>query len=160
VIDEMQDLDADLLGALLTVQHAAGQRGWPFYIGGGCLPSVPGRLSESRSYAERLFHYRMVGKLNPDAAAEALTLPITRLGAALEGQALTTCWTQPAGTPISSRPTAAPVGDSLRQRDHRRRRTARRGTRNSRPGPRVLRRTLATGDTSRTKLSAGDEPGR
>lgn len=90
VIDEMQDLEAELLGALLTVQHAAGQRGWPFYIVGGGLPSLPGRLSESRSYAERLFHYRMIGKLAPDAAAEALTVPISRLGAVLDGQALDT----------------------------------------------------------------------
>jgi hypothetical protein len=50
VVDEMQDLDPDLLGSLLTVQHAAGQRGWPFFIVGGGLPSLPGRVSESRSY--------------------------------------------------------------------------------------------------------------
>ncbi|CAH0182846.1 hypothetical protein SRABI83_01471 [Arthrobacter sp. Bi83] len=77
----MQDLDTELLGALLSVQYAAGQRGWPMYILGGGLPSLPGQLSESRSYAERLFHYCMVGKLAPDAAAK---------GAVLRGQALDT----------------------------------------------------------------------
>ncbi|WP_077490878.1 ATP-binding protein [Sinomonas mesophila] len=90
VIDEMQDLDPDLLGALLTVQHSAGQRGLPFYIIGAGLPSLPGRLSESRSYAERLFHYRRIGQLDPSAAAEALTLPIARLGGVLQGEALDT----------------------------------------------------------------------
>ncbi|GAA0207532.1 ATP-binding protein [Glutamicibacter creatinolyticus] len=90
VIDEMQELDPGLLGALLTAQHAAGQRGWPFYIIGGGLPSLPGRLSESRSYAERLFHYRMIGKLDDQSAAEALTVPIERLGAVLKGEPLQT----------------------------------------------------------------------
>ncbi|WP_104086312.1 ATP-binding protein [Arthrobacter sp. GMC3] len=88
VIDEMQDLDDDLLGALLTVQHTAGQRNWPFYIIGGGLPSLPGKVSEARSYAERLFHYRMIGKLSHSAASEALTTPISRLGGILGGQAL------------------------------------------------------------------------
>ncbi|WP_423185135.1 ATP-binding protein [Arthrobacter sp. NyZ413] len=90
VIDEMQDLDPGLLGALLTAQHAAGQRGWPFYIIGAGLPSLPGRLSESRSYAERLFHYRMIGKLDDKSAADALTVPIERLGAILKGEPLRT----------------------------------------------------------------------
>lgn len=92
VIDEMQDLEANLLGALLSVQHVAGQRGWPFYIVGGGLPSLPGRLSESRSYAERLFYYRIVGKLDPGSAAEALTVPIGRLGGVLKGPALDPFW--------------------------------------------------------------------
>ena len=90
VIDEMQELDPGLLGALLTAQHTAGQRGWPFYIIGGGLPSLPGRLSESRSYAERLFHYRMIGKLDDKSAREALTVPIERLGAVLKGDPLRT----------------------------------------------------------------------
>ncbi|WP_422936065.1 ATP-binding protein [Sinomonas sp. P47F7] len=90
VIDEMQDLDEDLLGALLAVQHTAGQRGWPFFIIGAGLPSLPGRLSESRSYAERLFQYRQIGRLDHSAASEALTVPIDRLGGILRGDALET----------------------------------------------------------------------
>lgn len=88
VIDEMQDLNPGLLGALLTAQHAAGQRGWPFYIIGGGLPSLPGRLSASRSFAERPFHYRMIGKLDEESAAAAFTIPSERLGAILKGEQL------------------------------------------------------------------------
>jgi hypothetical protein len=40
-IDEMQDLDPDLLGALLAVQHRASQREWPFFVIGAGLPSHP-----------------------------------------------------------------------------------------------------------------------
>lgn len=87
-IDEMQDLDAELLTVLLSVQHLAGQRGWPFYIIGAGLPNLPGKISEARTYGERLFLYRTIGQVNEEAASEALALPISRLGAALAPDAL------------------------------------------------------------------------
>jgi AAA ATPase domain len=87
-IDEMQDLDAELLTVLLSVQHLAGQRGWPFYIIGAGLPNLPGKISEARTYGERLFLYRTIGQVNDEAASEALALPITRLGASLTPDAL------------------------------------------------------------------------
>lgn len=83
-IDEMQDIDSDLLTALLTAQHRAGQKGWPFFIFGAGLPSLPSVLSESRSYAERLFNYREIGALDGTAAADALTVPAERQGARYE----------------------------------------------------------------------------
>jgi hypothetical protein len=70
-IDEMQDLDAELLSALLSAQHRAGQKGWPFYIFGAGLPALPGVLAAACSYAERLFVYRAIDPLPADAAAEA-----------------------------------------------------------------------------------------
>ncbi|WP_284991090.1 ATP-binding protein [Arthrobacter sp. efr-133-TYG-120] len=87
-IDEMQDLDEELLTVLLSVQHLAGQRGWPFYIVGAGLPNLPGKISEARTYGERLFLYKTIGQLTEEAAAEALTLPISRLGASTAPEAL------------------------------------------------------------------------
>ncbi|WP_104140916.1 ATP-binding protein [Arthrobacter sp. ZGTC131] len=87
-IDEMQDLDEELLTVLLSVQHLAGQRGWPFYIIGAGLPNLPGKISEARTYGERLFLYRSIGQVNEEAASEALALPISRLGASLAPDAL------------------------------------------------------------------------
>lgn len=87
-IDEMQDLDEELLTVLLSVQHLAGQRGWPFYIIGAGLPNLPGKISEARTYGERLFLYRTIGQVNEKAASEALALPISRLGASLASDAL------------------------------------------------------------------------
>lgn len=87
-IDEMQDLDEELLTVLLSVQHLAGQRGWPFYIIGAGLPNLPGKISEARTYGERLFLYRTIGQVNEEAASEALALPISRLGASLAPDAL------------------------------------------------------------------------
>lgn len=87
-IDEMQDLDKDLLVALIAAQHAAGQQEWPFYIVGAGLPNLPAKLSEARSYAERLFDYRQVGPLSPDASARALEEPAVKFGARFQPEAV------------------------------------------------------------------------
>jgi hypothetical protein len=79
-IDEMQDLDQELLSALITVQHAAGQRGWPFYIVGAGLPNLPTTLSEARTYAERLFTYRTIGPLADTDAQYALDVLLDASG--------------------------------------------------------------------------------
>jgi hypothetical protein len=89
-IDEMQDLDPELLAALITVQHSAGQREWPFYIIGAGLPNLPGKLSEARSYAERLFDYRQIGPLDEASSMRALEEPAVKFGARFRPQALQT----------------------------------------------------------------------
>lgn len=61
-IDEMQALDGELLEALLTSQHTAGQRGLPFFVIGAGLPCLPSQLAVCRSYAERLFDYYAIGR--------------------------------------------------------------------------------------------------
>ena len=87
-IDELQDLDSDLLGALLAVQHRAAQREWPFFVIGAGLPDLPSVLADTRSYAERQFSYSTIGPLSAADAAEALTIPIERFGGALTAEAL------------------------------------------------------------------------
>lgn len=99
-IDEMQDLDTELLGALISVQHLAGQKGWPFYIIGAGLPNLPGKLSATRSYSERLFDYRTIGALDPASAADAISVPMIRLGANLETEALRALATAADGYPF------------------------------------------------------------
>jgi hypothetical protein len=86
-IDEMQDLDDDLLTALLAVQHRAGQEDWPFYIIGAGLSTLRRTLAEARSYTER-FTIREVGPLTPHAAAAALTKPVEEFGARFSAEAL------------------------------------------------------------------------
>jgi hypothetical protein len=86
-IDEMQDLDDELMTAIVAVQHRAGQREWPFYVTGAGLPTLPSTLSAARSYAERLFNYREIGPLNDTAARRALVDPARVLGAAYDEEA-------------------------------------------------------------------------
>lgn len=87
-VDEMQDLDAETLGALIAAQHLANQRDWPFYVIGAGLPNLPRVLTDARSYAERLFNYRPIGKFDRNDAAHALREPAERLGAEFEPSAL------------------------------------------------------------------------
>jgi hypothetical protein len=81
IVDEMQDLDDGLIAALLSAQHLANQREWPFYITGAGLPNLPSVLAEARSYAERIFNYRTIGALDREAAEAALVVPASRNGA-------------------------------------------------------------------------------
>ena len=87
-IDEMQDLDNDLLGALLAVQHRANQREWPFFLIGAGLPNLPSVLADNRSYAERQFVYSAIGPLAPHDAADALRVPVERHGGRFTTDAL------------------------------------------------------------------------
>ena len=79
---------SELLDMLLTTQHEAGQRELPFYIIGAGLPSVPTRLGEIKTYAERLFSYRDIGALTPEATRRAFIEPIRRPGVHIVESAL------------------------------------------------------------------------
>lgn len=74
-IDELQEMAEEPLGTLISIQHRMGQEGLPFYIIGAGLPNLPGTLSKSRSYAERLFEYRRIGQLDDADAAEGFQKP-------------------------------------------------------------------------------------
>jgi len=88
-IDELQDLDLELLSALLTVQHMTQQRELPFYLVGAGLPNLPATLTSARSYAERLFTYTTIGPLSTRDAGLALSEPAEQLGAGFASDALT-----------------------------------------------------------------------
>jgi hypothetical protein len=98
-IDEMQDLDPETMGALLAAQHTANQREWPFFVIAAGLPDLPRVLTETRSYAERLFNYRRIGTLAATDAAQALREPAERLGAEYATDALTTLLEAAGGYP-------------------------------------------------------------
>lgn len=81
-IDELQDLDAELLTAILMTQHKASQQRWPFFVTGAGLPTLPSHLSEQVSYTERMFDHKVIGQLDQAAARQALNGPVTRVGGA------------------------------------------------------------------------------
>ncbi len=56
---------------------------------GAGLPNLPGRLSEAKSYSERLFRYVRIDRLDPDDAAVALTKPAADEGVAWTDEAAT-----------------------------------------------------------------------
>jgi hypothetical protein len=75
LVDEAQDLPEDELVALCAIVHAANQRQDRLVVGLAGLPSLPRKLAEAKSYAERLFGYHAVAALSTDEAASALTDP-------------------------------------------------------------------------------------
>lgn len=87
-IDELQKMADEPLGTLMSIQHKMGQRSLPFYIIGAGLPNLPGVLSKSRSYAERLFEYRTIGQLSDTDAAEGFQKPARRNGRPFTDDAL------------------------------------------------------------------------
>ncbi|MBT1176028.1 ATP-binding protein [Bifidobacterium callimiconis] len=87
-VDEFQDMSADVMMTLITVQHKMGQRNLPFYVIGAGLPNLPGVLTKARSYAERLFEYRVIGRLDDEAVADGFQKPAHELGYAFDQEAL------------------------------------------------------------------------
>jgi len=74
-IDEMQDISSAELSALCAACHEISQQGGPLIIVGAGLPHLPVALATSKSYAERLFHYRSVDRLPRPEADRALLIP-------------------------------------------------------------------------------------
>jgi hypothetical protein len=74
-IDELQELDKPSMASLAAAVHLAGQRNVPFTVVGAGLPNLPGKLADAKSYAERLFDYRPLGKLSGSTAVQALVRP-------------------------------------------------------------------------------------
>jgi hypothetical protein len=88
LVDEMQYLsDADF-SALIIGIHKVGQRQLPLVLFGAGLPQLVGLAGRSKSYAERLFDFPILGPLGPDAATVAIVDPIEREGERIEPKAV------------------------------------------------------------------------
>jgi len=84
LIDEMQYLEPVAMGALCMAFHKLAQQQLPVTLVGAGLPPLPAQLRSAKPYAERLFEYLPLGKLERAAARSALVLPATRSGADYE----------------------------------------------------------------------------
>lgn len=88
LIDEVQYLRSKDLAALIVAIHKANQRDLPVLFFGAGLPQVAALAGDAKSYAERLFHYPMVGALNEVDAETAIRQPIEDEGEAIDGDAI------------------------------------------------------------------------
>jgi hypothetical protein len=99
-IDELQELDEELLRAIIVTQHRAGQGDrWPFFLVGAGLPNLHRLLPETVSYAERLLDPRTIGKLGARDAAAALVGPLAQQDVTIEDAALAMLMRQADGYP-------------------------------------------------------------
>ena len=86
-IDEIQYLSTVELGAVVAAQHRCAQKGLPLSMAAAGLPLVHGRLGQAKSYAERLFTFPRIDRLQTADAAAALEKPAAELGVPYEADA-------------------------------------------------------------------------
>lgn len=87
-IDEMQFLKQVELEAVAAAMHRMSQKRLPVALAGTGLPQLPGLIVEAKSYAERLFAYPRLDRLDADAARAALILPAEEEGVVFDDKAL------------------------------------------------------------------------
>ncbi len=89
-IDELQEVERSTLSALNATVHAMGQGSepMPFLLAGAGLPSLRGLLADATSYAERMYEFWPVDRLEEPAIRSALTGPTAAHGVAWEEPAL------------------------------------------------------------------------
>ena len=80
LIDEIQYFGEKELSALIMAMHRMQQRRLPLVLIGAGLPILPRLAGESKSYAERLFQFPVVGPLPETEAARAIRDPIEAEG--------------------------------------------------------------------------------
>jgi hypothetical protein len=72
-IDELQYVQEADLAALITALHACTQAQLPVCLVGAGLPQLVGNMGKAKTYAERLFDFPELGRLDAEAARQALT---------------------------------------------------------------------------------------
>lgn len=87
-IDELQYLTNEELAAVVGATHRSVQLDLPVVVAGAGLPQVPALLGNARTYAERLFQFPEIGRLDEDDAAAAVVLPAAELGVDIEEAAV------------------------------------------------------------------------
>ena len=87
-VDEMQFLPKDHFTALIMGLHEVSQLNLPILVAGAGLPSLLSLAGDARSYAERLFDFRTVGRLSPEGSAAALSEPADAEGVQWTAEAL------------------------------------------------------------------------
>ena len=80
LVDEIQYFSQKELGALIMAMHKIQQRQLPLILLGAGLPILPGLAGDSKSYAERLFSFPIIGALSEIDVARALQDPAQEEG--------------------------------------------------------------------------------
>jgi hypothetical protein len=81
-VDELQYVPETQLASLTMALHSASQSRLPITMIGAGLPQIVGQMGRAKSYAERLFEFAPIDRLDDKAARVALTIPAGREGVA------------------------------------------------------------------------------
>lgn len=99
LIDELQYLSKEELGALIRGIHAINQAGLPLVLFGAGLPQLAGQAGDAKSYAERLFEFPRLGALLEADAWKAIRDPVEEEGATISEEALKEIYDKTHGYP-------------------------------------------------------------
>lgn len=99
LVDEIQYLSIKELGALIMAMHKLQQKQLPMVLVAAGLPVLPGLAGESKSYAERLFNFPIIGELTKEDAFKALRDPARAASVDFETEALEKIYEQTNGYP-------------------------------------------------------------
>lgn len=99
LIDEIQLLHHDELAGLIMAMHKLQQKQSPFVLIAAGLPTLPRLAGDAKSYAERLFSYPLVGKLNKEDSFSALRTPASSENAEFSHEALNKIYEHTQGYP-------------------------------------------------------------
>ena len=98
-IDELQYIPEEQLAALIAALHRTSQSQLPITLVAAGLPQLVGQTGRAKSYAERLFEFVPVDKLEPPAAKDALCKPAEREGVSFTPEAVAEILKQTQGYP-------------------------------------------------------------
>ena len=98
-VDELQYVKEDQLASLISALHGANQRQLPVTMVAAGLPQVLAQSGRAKSYAERLFEFVPVDRLDDASATEALVGPALREQVRYEAAALAEILEQSQGYP-------------------------------------------------------------
>lgn len=79
-VDELQYVPEEQLAALIGALHTANQAQLPITMVAAGLPQLVGQTGRARSYAERLFEFVSIDRLDAAAAKAALCVPAEKEG--------------------------------------------------------------------------------
>jgi hypothetical protein len=79
-IDEIQYVPEEQLAALIYALHRTSQHQSPITMIAAGLPQLVGQMGKAKSYAERLFEFTEIDRLDDKAARDALCKPAEREG--------------------------------------------------------------------------------
>ena len=79
-VDELQYVAEQQLASLIRALHSASQQQLPITMLAAGLPQLIGQMGRAKSYAERLFEFVEIDRLDDEAARAALSVPARKEG--------------------------------------------------------------------------------
>src|SRR6516165_11238150 len=98
-IDELQYVREEQLAALIGALHSASQDLLPITMMAAGLPQLVGQAGRAKSYAERLFEFVPMDRLDPAAARAALCVPAAKSNVTFDDAAISEILAQTLGYP-------------------------------------------------------------